>query len=156
MSSPSRTLQRWRPKRVQLKRRKTMPASQVLRNPNLAKWVRKKVKEYEEEPLDLRKLEGLLKTWQAGRPQMWKRLQNQDLARDLAMVLLVEASQAQARYEVGGLPPTDAREQAQAEWLLLEPETEEAGPEAPEPWMTEVEPYSTHIGPTITSPIQND
>lgn len=62
------------------------------------------------------------KAWRVLRPQMWARLQEQGIADDLALVLQVAMWDAFDQYEKAGMPPTDAREQAEREWLLMEPE----------------------------------
>lgn len=72
-------------------------------------------------PLDRR----IKAAWEVLRPKMWARLVKQDLVDDLALVLQTAMWEADARYLKAGMPPTDAREQAEREWLMLEPEDEE-------------------------------
>ena len=64
-------------------------------------------------------------TWRINRPKMWARLVKQGLVDDLALVLQTAMWDAMDRYLKAGMPPTDAREQAEMEWLMLEPEEEE-------------------------------
>ena len=45
-----------------------------------------------------------------------------------AFVLVAKEHQSMVQYLEGGLPPTDAEEQATKEWLLLEPENEHPTP----------------------------
>jgi hypothetical protein len=94
-----------------------------------AKWVR----EQEDEPGPNRtQLEELLETWRLNRPQMWKRLRGRVLALPLAVVLQDRFWKEVEQLERAGLPPTDAMEQAMADWLLMEPEDSEE-PEPTEP-----------------------
>lgn len=73
--------------------------------------------------LDLDK--QIKKAWRILRPQMWARLQQQGITDDLALVLQVAMWEATDRYEKAGMPPTDAREQAEREFLLMEPEKDQ-------------------------------
>jgi hypothetical protein len=72
--------------------------------------------------LDLHK--RILKAWRILRPQMWAKLKEDGTAEDLALVLQVAMWNAVDQYEKAGMPPTDARELAEREWLLMEPENE--------------------------------
>lgn len=72
------------------------------------------------------------KAWEVLRPKMWARLVKQGLVDDLALVLQTAMWEADARYLKAGMSPTDAREQAEREWLMLEPEDEEDP--ADNPW----------------------
>jgi len=73
--------------------------------------------------LDLDK--QIKKAWRILRPQMWARLQDQGIANDLALILQVAMWEAKDRYQKAGMPPTDAREQAEREFLMMEPETDQ-------------------------------
>lgn len=83
----------------------------------------------QEIPINLQLNEQILKTWEALRPVMWRRLAMSKTAEDLALVVQVAMWDAVEAYERAGMPPTDAREQAEREWLMMEPEAEET-PEA--------------------------
>lgn len=72
---------------------------------------------------------GLLETWASRRPKMLARLQAHRAAEALAHVLVHRALAARKEYLRQGMPPTDAWETAEREWLLKEPEEEDA----PEP-----------------------
>lgn len=72
----------------------------------------------------------ILKTWETLSPKMWKRLQADNLAEDLALVVQAAMWESKEQYQKAGMPPTDAREQAEREWLMLEPEEEEEEEEA--------------------------
>lgn len=78
-------------------------------------------------PLD----KQIKRAWEINRPRMWSRLVTQGLVNDLALVLQTAMWEASDRYLKAGMPPTDAREQAEMEWLMLEPEDE--SPEN-DPW----------------------
>ena len=71
-------------------------------------------------PLD----KQIKRAWEVLRPKMWARLMEQGLVDDLALVLQTAMWDAMDQYLKAGMPPTDAREQAEREWLMLEPEDE--------------------------------
>lgn len=66
----------------------------------------------------------ILKTWRAQRPQMVARLEKLGILDDLAFVVQERMWETLDMYEKSGMPPTDAREQAEMEHLMLEPEDE--------------------------------
>ena len=77
-----------------------------------------------QEPMVSKPLEQqILTAWRLESPKMWARL-GPDLAKDLALIAQVAMWEACDRYERAGMPPTDAREQAERECLMLEPEEE--------------------------------
>ena len=90
-------------------------------------WVKNRAQEIRrsEEVLNLQLQEKILKTWAQLRPKMMLRLRLQVIADDLAVVLQAAMWAAVDRYEKAGMPPTDARETAEREWLMLEPEADE-------------------------------
>lgn len=71
---------------------------------------------------------SILETWKRESPKMWANLQRAMLAEPLAYVLQARMWDRQEELIAAGLPVTDAREQAEKENLLLEPEAE-ADPE---------------------------
>lgn len=74
----------------------------------------------------------LLEKWERESPRMWASLsQVPGRAKALAWVLQHRMWTRQEELMRGGLPVTDAREQAERENLLLEPEADEI-PETPE------------------------
>ena len=73
--------------------------------------------------------ERMLKSWRLLRPKMMKRL-GEKVAADLAIVLEYNRSEAVQQYIQAGMPISDAREQANLEWTLWEPEDEEQEQEA--------------------------
>lgn len=94
--------------------------------------IRRKAQEIRdrEETINL-SLDKQIKTaWRINRPKMWARLAKQGLVDDLALVLQTAMWEAKDQYLKAGMPPTDAREQAEREWLMLEPEDdgEESNP----------------------------
>ena len=78
-----------------------------------------------EEILNLNLHARMLKSWRLTRPKMMFRLRLQGIADDLAVVLQAAMWDAVDRYEKAGMSPTDARETAEREWLMLEPEADE-------------------------------
>ena len=66
--------------------------------------------------------ETILETWKRDSPRMWARLERANLAPALAKVLQARMWERKAELMRAGLPITDAREQAEAENLMLEPE----------------------------------
>lgn len=69
-------------------------------------------------------MEHLLERWENGSPKLWRNLKRMDLVQPLAQVLLHRMYQRMTELERAGMPPTDAREQAEREILMLEPEQE--------------------------------
>lgn len=70
-------------------------------------------------------MEHLLERWESGSPKLWRNLKRMDLVEPLAQVLLSRMYQRMTELERSGMPPTDAREQAEREILMLEPEQEQ-------------------------------
>lgn len=104
----------------------THPISQPISD--LARWAKvEAAKALETEGLFLNRVlhEQILKTWELERPAMWARLQREGIATDLAWTLQAKASAAEDEYLKAGMTPTDAREQAQREWLLLTAEADD-------------------------------
>lgn len=73
----------------------------------------------------------ILSIWKEHSPVMWRRLTAAQLAQPLAMVLQARMWKRQEDLMRGGLPVTDAREVAEREILMLEPEAE-AGDRIPD------------------------
>ncbi len=96
---------------------------------NLAspEWVKTRAQEIRssKEVLNLQLHDKILQTWAKLRPKMMMRLRLQRIAEDLAVVLQAAMWSAVDQYEKAGMPPTDARETAEREWLMLEPEADE-------------------------------
>lgn len=76
-------------------------------------------------------LETILKTWEQGSPKMWANLQRLMLTEQLAQVLLARMYERSKQLRQAGLPVTDAREQAEREILMLEPEEPEEVSDSP-------------------------
>lgn len=66
----------------------------------------------------------ILGTWRRDSPKMYRRLVNLKVLDDLAFVCQERMWQTVEQYRKGGMAPTDAREQAELEHLMLEPEQE--------------------------------
>ena len=70
----------------------------------------------------------VLQTWKRNSPKMWWRLTKANLTNALAYVLQERMWQETDRLLRAGLPMTDAREIAEREHLMLEPEEPESAP----------------------------
>lgn len=66
----------------------------------------------------------ILRTWHLNRPKMLDELKAAGIAEKMAFVLDQKQELARQQYLQAGMPPTDARELATKEWLLLSPETD--------------------------------
>jgi hypothetical protein len=66
----------------------------------------------------------ILETWKAHSPQMWARLEAVTVTQPLAKVLQARMWNRQEELLRAGMPVTDARELAEKENLMLEPEAE--------------------------------
>jgi hypothetical protein len=66
----------------------------------------------------------VLETWKKKRPKMLADL-GEECAAALAHVLVDRKLKSQRAYERAGMTATDAAEQAEQEWLLLEPEDDD-------------------------------
>lgn len=66
----------------------------------------------------------ILGAWRRDSPKMYKRLKKLKVLDDLAFVCQERMWQTAEQYREGGMPPTDALEQAEREHLMLEPEQE--------------------------------
>ena len=67
--------------------------------------------------------ERIVATWKQESPKMWRRLQTAGAGGLLARVLQQRMWAERDRLISLGMPATDAREQAEKEHLMLEPET---------------------------------
>lgn len=65
----------------------------------------------------------LLTYWKTNRPKMMADVGT--AATPLAHVLVNRMLEANRQYVTAGMAPTDAREQAEREWLIQEPESDE-------------------------------
>lgn len=65
----------------------------------------------------------ILETWKRDSPRMYLRLRTQGVLEAMAYVSQQRMWEESDRLEKAGMPPTDAREQAEREHLMLEPET---------------------------------
>lgn len=87
--------------------------------------IKKERKKYEDEDVihNREMHHQILATWKRDSPQMTKRLRNLQVLDDLAFVCQERMWQANDGYRASGMPPTDARETAEREHLMLEPES---------------------------------
>ena len=86
--------------------RKQYEAEEVIHNPDLHRQI--------------------LETWRRDSPKMVARLEKQGILDDLAFVCQERMWRAAKDNRKAGLPVTDAREQAERDHLMLEPEELEA------------------------------
>ncbi len=73
----------------------------------------------------------IVETWERDSPQMVDRLKKQDLLEDLAFVSQERMWQAMDQNLKAGMPVTDAREQAERDHLMLEPEAQPSETSSP-------------------------
>ena len=64
----------------------------------------------------------ILETWKRDSPKMYLRLRSQGVLEAMAFVCQQRMWDEQARLMKSGMPVTDAREQAERQHLMLEPE----------------------------------
>ena len=64
----------------------------------------------------------ILETWKRDSPRMYLRLRTQGVLEAMAYVSQQRMWEESDRLEKAGMPPTDAREQAERDQLMLEPE----------------------------------
>lgn len=64
----------------------------------------------------------LLKTWQRDSPKMWASLTAQGVTEEFAFLAQQKMWEERDRLKAGGMMPTDAREEAERQHLLLAPE----------------------------------
>lgn len=76
-------------------------------------------------------LRTMLETWERDSPKLWANLQKLDLAEPLAQVLLDRWFARRTELTNQGMAVTDAREQADRELLMLEPEEPETAEASP-------------------------
>jgi hypothetical protein len=67
----------------------------------------------------------ILSDWKANRTEMYRDLQRQLLTEKLAFVLQEQMWRESDSLQKGGMPLTDAQEQAEANWLMLGPDQSE-------------------------------
>lgn len=92
-----------------------------------AAWVRRESKALAEDwPMGSRDEKKLLESWGTQRPQMLADLRRLGVAEELAHVLRNREGEAVRELLKARMGPTDAREQAAREWLMLEPEKPDA------------------------------
>jgi hypothetical protein len=64
----------------------------------------------------------VLRTWQHNSPRMMRSLRRWNAAEPLAHVLVDRCIKSEKQYLRAGMPPCDARQEAERDWLMLEPE----------------------------------
>lgn len=95
-----------------------------MNNLQMARQIKAERQKYEaEEVLHNKELhKQILETWRRDSPQMVARLEKLKILDDLAFVCQERMWQATEDNRKSGMPPTDAREQAERDHLMLEPE----------------------------------
>lgn len=69
--------------------------------------------------------QSILRTWEQDSPAMWERLTRLGIADEMAFVAQAKMWDRSKELREAGMPMTDAREQAEREHLMLEPESQE-------------------------------
>lgn len=95
-----------------------------MNNLQMALRIKAERKKYEAEEVlhNLELHKRILATWRQNSPQMVERLTKQGILDDLAFVVQERMWQAMDQNLASGMPITDAREQAERDHLMLEPE----------------------------------
>lgn len=95
--------------------------------PQEAQKIKQERQEYEKQGvihnLEMHKM--ILETWKRDSPKMTARLNKLKVTDELAYVSQERMWQTMTQYQKAKMPPTDAREQAEKEHLMLEPESQE-------------------------------
>ena len=87
-------------------------------------WILKEHKAIaEEHPMGPKDELDLMDHWAIHRPKMHKELTQMGILAETAHVLTEKAYLETMANEAARMPPTDSREQAEANWLLMEPES---------------------------------
>ena len=73
----------------------------------------------------------VIQSWKANRPKMVARLAKYGAVNASSSVLVDRMLKSERTNTQAGLPPTDAREEAEKDWLMLEPEEEDGTTQAP-------------------------
>ena len=83
--------------------------------------------------------ERILATWKANRPKMYLRLRTQGVLEAMAFVCQQRMWAEKAMLVKGGMPVADAREQAEREHLMLEPENDQLAEDNPANGLAEIQ-----------------
>jgi len=112
-------------KLLNLKQRPPMKIDEKTKN-----WIRQELAQLEQDDEYAPMIPGIdaqVEQWKAYNPKMYQSLQEAKLTRQLAQVLQAKVLADREDLELSGLPPTDAREQAEKNWYL-EPEEQKVEP----------------------------
>lgn len=117
---------------------------QKVASAGFAKWVRKEHADLtkREETLNLQLRKQMLRSWELTRPKMYARLQAGGILEQTADVLQAKMWEAEKMYQEAGMARTDATEQAEREWLMLDPEDGESSQDGPDsPFQDNPQPH---------------
>lgn len=108
-------------------------AREQMANATFPRWVRTEYAAMtkREETISLQLRQQMLRSWEVSRPEMYARLKKQGVLEQTADVLQSKMWEAEKVYQEAGMARTDATEQAEREWLMLDPETGPDGPDSP-------------------------
>lgn len=98
-----------------------------MNNLQMAMQIKAERKQYEQEGAIHNQLlhKQILESWKRDSPQMFARLTKQQTLDDLAYVSQQRMWRQMEQYQAGGMSRADARQEAEREHLMLEPETPE-------------------------------
>ena len=96
--------------------------------PTLTAWINRESDQANWVGIGGRDQEMMLAYWEANRPKMFKLLKSHNLHRKFAQIREEKAMQ-QLDRTMRQMPSTDAQEQAERDWYLMEPEEPESDPE---------------------------
>jgi|GEM_PF-3461870 len=98
---------------------------------DLTNWVNRETTRFKEDELEswpamgATDLQAEMKAyWKQNRPQMYRRLMTARLLNKMAYVLECKMWEQEAKNQAAGMPWPDSRNQAQQDWLLMDPEEE--------------------------------
>lgn len=93
---------------------------------DVARWaLTESTKLQETDPIGSPMEERVLETWRTKRPKMVAELARYGAVEALAHVLVERCLETEKKLLQSGLPLADAREQAERDWLMLQPEEED-------------------------------
>ena len=92
----------------------------------VAKWAKAESAKLEADwPKGSQQEKDLIAYWRQNRPRMTAALLKENALAEMAHVVLDRAQEMAKEQVKAGLPPSDARQEAERLWLMREPETED-------------------------------
>lgn len=102
-------------------------------NRELAAWLDQEIRRYQADEETILPVMGatdiqkeMKAYWKQNRPGMYHRLMTARLLNKMTQVLECKMWEQEEKNQAAGMPWPDSRNQAQQDWLLMEPETEDS------------------------------